>query len=170
MIESYVLHRYNYDVPPGFEGHPFLFLSTLFSLLLVNIFALEWFWRILWGAWEQPHDWKHPVSTLRILLLLIGLSILFRSVPDTLRLAFWHELSPVSRLNLTTAGHFFRVVSVIPFGLAWFVGFLSMPLLHYQLDKQPLPLHLWPTRKQLQRPLKIAVAVLAISAAITFYG
>jgi preprotein translocase subunit SecE len=31
-------------------------------------------------------------------------------------------------------------------------------------------MHLWPTRQQLTRPLKIILAVMFISIAITFYG
>lgn len=165
-----MFQRYAYDIPGGFEGAPLLYMATLFSLFLVNLLALEWFWRVIWGMKEHPCPLNHPITIFRLMLVLIGVSIILRSFPDTIRLAFWHQLTPAGRLDMIRLGHWMRIVSVFPWSLAWLIGYLAMPMMHYQLNKQPLPVHLWPTRQQIMRPVKIGMAVLFISAAITVWG
>lgn len=162
--------RYMNVVPPGFEGEPFAYMLTLFSLIMICLLSLEWIWRIFWGIKEQPFPIKHPVTVLRIILLLTGFSILMRVGPDVLRYAMWKDLSSGGRLLAYRADHYMDMFSFFPFSIAWLVGYLTMDLLHYQLDKRPIPMHLWPTWSQMKRPMKIGAAVLVISAAITFAG
>jgi hypothetical protein len=162
--------RYAENVPPGFEGQPVLFTLTVFSLLIVVLFAMEWAWRIVWGAFENPFPLKHPITVLRTILFTVSVSVVLRVAPLVMRFALWKEMSPEWRLSMYQASHSMDIVSVIPWIVAWTLGYLTMPFLHYQLDKKPIPMHLWPTRQQLTRPLKIILAVMFISIAITFYG
>lgn len=164
------LQRYNYDLPPGFEGQPLMYLFSLFSLLMITLLALEWFWRIAWGTWENPYPMNHPTTVLRFILMMIGVSVLMRVGPDIFRYALWRDLSPAGRFRAYEVDHLLDTLSFFPWSLGWLAGYLGMPMMHYQLDKQPLPMHLWPTAVQMRRPLKIGLGVLIISAAITYYG
>jgi hypothetical protein len=165
-----MLANYVTDVPPGFEGQPLVYMMTLFSLLMITLLTLEWFWRIAWGAYERPFGIKHPVTVLRVILLLVGISVLLRVGPDIFRFALWRTLSPQARFMAFEVDHWLDMFSFIPWSLAWLAGYLGMPMMHFQLEKRPPPIHLWPTKEQLKRPLKIGMAVLLIAAAITYYG
>jgi hypothetical protein len=162
--------RYLSSVPPGFESQPVVYMLDLFSLMMVSLLCMEWVWRIAWGAYERPHPLKHPITVLRIILLGVALSILMRIGPDVVRFAGWRDLSPYARYLSYQIDHYLDVVSFFPFSLSWLVGYLTMDMIHFQLDRRPLPMHLWPTLHQMARPLKIGVAVFAISAAITYFG
>jgi hypothetical protein len=162
--------RYATDVPPGFEHEPWLYMLTLFSLIMINLLALEWMWRIAWGAVERPHPIQHPITVLRTILFLTALQIVLRVGPDVVRFSLWYQLTPSSRFIAYQIDHYLDILSFFPFSVAWLIAYLTMDLLHYQLDKKPIPMHLWPTPSQLQRPLKIGVAVMIISAAITVFG
>jgi hypothetical protein len=164
------MQRYLLDVPPGFENQPILFMLTMFSLLMVTLLSLEWLWRITWGWFENPYPTRHPITVLRIILFCIAISILMRVGPLVARFALWKSLDFEGRMILYQWSHGLDVVSFFPWSFAWLVGYLTMPMLHYQLDKKPLPMHLWPTASQLKRPLKIGVAAFLIAMAITFYG
>jgi hypothetical protein len=162
--------RYSFGVPPGFENEPFLYMLTLFSLIMINLLALEWMWRIAWGWWERPHPIQHPITILRAILFLTALQIILRVGPDVVRFALWDQLSPASRFLAYQIDHYLDIASFFPFSLAWLAGYLTMDMLHFQLDRKPIPMHLWPTRSQMTRPLKIGVAVFVISMAITLFG
>lgn len=162
--------RYVYDVPPGFEGQPILMMLTIFSLLMITLLSLEWMWRIAWGAHENPYPVQHPITVLRFILFCVAFQIVLRIGPDVIRFSMFKDLSPAWRHHLYTLDHILDVLSFFPLSLAWLVAFLTMDMLHYQLDKKPVPLHLWPTSRQLRRPLKIGAAVFAISAAIVYLG
>jgi hypothetical protein len=164
-----VLERYSYDVPPGFEGHPFIYFITVFSLLTINLMALEWIWRLLWQMVEKRFPFQHPSTAARTILLSLLVSIVMRAGPDLLSLMLWGDMSPTQRNNLFQIDSYMDTVSFIPFGIAWITAFLGGPLIMYQMERHPLPLHLWPTWRQMRRPLKIGVAVLAISIATTMF-
>jgi hypothetical protein len=160
--------RFGGEVPPGFEGRPLLYMTTLFSLLLGNILCLEWIWRSSWSIIEKRRPLRSPTTVVRVITMLVLFSILIRSGPDMLWLALWHDLSRSGRAALLVFDSRMDTISFVPLSLAWLAAYLSGPMLDYQLSRYPLPLHLWPTKEQLKRPLKIGVAVLIISAAITF--
>lgn len=164
-----MLHRYVGELPPGFEGYPLLYMATVFSLLLANILTLEWIWRLSWAIHEKPYDLRHPATAMRAVLMLLLLGAIMRSGPDTWLLVRWSDISPLERLSLLIFDGYMDSVSFLPFSLAWLVAWLASPMVNYQLDRKPTPLHLWPTRDQIRRPLKIGVGVLVISFALTFF-
>jgi hypothetical protein len=52
--------------------------------------------------------------------------------------------------------------------MAWIASFLGAPMIMYQLERLPTPLHLFPTWEQAKRPAKIGLGVFAIAFALTF--
>jgi hypothetical protein len=159
---------YGVDFPPAFAGQPVLYMLTVFSLLLVNLLALEWLWRTGWALWEDSHDFRHPLTIQRIVILLLVLGAVIRSGPDVIVLMRYHAETEAGRLDLYRLDNFLDSVAFIPFSLAWLVAYLAGPMLAHQLAKEPIPLHLWPTWAQIKRPVKIGVGVFAIAFALTY--
>jgi hypothetical protein len=162
-----------YQVSEGyivaFAARPYVYLTTVFSLLLINLLALEWLWRLCWATVEQPRPLRHPTTALRITLILLLVSAILRAAPDTVLLMGWSEMTTESRHFWAAADNLLDAVSVFPFTLSWLVALLGGAMIVHQLENKPLPLHLWPTWTQLGRPLKIGVGVLAIASALTIF-
>jgi hypothetical protein len=156
------------DLPPAFDGHPVLYMATVFSLLLVMLLALEWLWRITWSFFERPAPVKAPVTVLRVIFLLLLVGAVVRSGPDLWLIMRWPQLDGAERIALMDFDNRMDAGAFIFLSLAWLVGRLGEPMLTYQLEKRPLPVHLWPTWEQMKRPLKIGMGVFAIAFALTY--
>lgn len=164
-----LIDRFQTDVPPGFEGHPIAFAATLFSLLTINLLALEWLWRLTWGIVEDRCPLKHPTTVLRVVLIGLVAGAVIRSGPDLLWLMFWNDTTDVQRQWLLQLDSLMDSVAFIPWVISWLMAYLGMPMLQYQLKIHPLPIHLWPTPRQIMRPLKIFFGVLFITLVITYH-
>jgi hypothetical protein len=155
-------------LPPAFDGQPLVFLLTVFSLLLISLLCLEWGWRLVWSFFERPEPWKTPQSALRATFVLLLLSVLFRVLPNVILLMSWGVSTPAQRFGWYKLDNMLDAASFVPFSLAWLTGYLASPIIAFQLTKQPIPLHLWPTFQQLKRPLKIGAGVFAIAFALAY--
>lgn len=155
-------------VPPVFMGKPGLYMATLASFLLVSLLCLEWIWRLIWSMIERPAKWREPAHAARTIHLLLVVSIFFRVTPYLVLLMAWPDMSPPHRLLLSQVETACRDVSLIPFAIAWLFADLSGAMITYQLRREPIPLHLWPTWQQAKRPLKIGLGVTAIAFALTY--
>lgn len=160
--------RYYADIPPGFDGIPVLYLVALFATMMIVLLSLEWTWRIVWSLFERPAEIKHPSTSLRTMLVFLLVSVILRAGPNLVWMALWRDTTPLTRWWMLRTDAMLDVVSFVPFSIAWLIAFLTGPMILSQLSRHPLPLHLWPTKSQLARPLKIGVAVLAIAAAVVF--
>lgn len=156
------------SVPPSFIGRPLLYMATLASFMLVNLLALEWMWRLVWSLIERPAAVREPASSARMIHLLLIVSILARAGPFLVFLMAWPDIGPAARQNLAITEKALASLSFIPFSIAWIGSYLSGPMITYQLMREPLPVHLWPTWHQAQRPLKIGVGVAVIAFALTY--
>lgn len=156
------------DYPPGFEGHPALYLATLFSMMLTVLLSLEWIWRIVWSFFEKPHELKHPATVLRIVFLLLLAGILVRICPDVWLIMRYPVLRDAERIAIQTFDARLDATSFVFMSSAWLIARLGQPFVMYQLEKQPLPVHLWPSLRSLRRPLYIGLGVFAIAFALTF--
>lgn len=154
--------------PPGFESAPVLYLATVFSLILVMMLALEWTWRLIWSIFERPAPVKHPVTVFRIILLALLVGSIVRIAPDTWLLMRWPNLEPHERASIQLWDARLDAGAFIFMSLAWLTARLGDPFITFQLEKQPVPVHLWPTWRDLRRPMKIGVAVFAIAFALTY--
>lgn len=150
------------DAPPAYEA------LNLFSLIFFSAMALEWLWRYAWSLREHPAPLKDPTTALRGTIILILLAMLCRVLPDTVQAMVWAESDAAARIRLLIWNERFNALSSIPFALAWLMAYLGGPMILYQLHREPIPLHLWPTWKQVARPAKIASACLALALALTF--
>lgn len=164
MYENTVLH----EMPIAFQGHPFVYLATIFSLLILNLLALEWLWRLLWSFREDRLPFRHPVTTFRLVLVFLVSGAIIRSGPDLVLLMAWPEISPDARRFIADTDNLMDSVAFLPFGLAWVFAHIGGPMILYQLQNKPIPLHLWPTLRQMQRPLKIGLGAAALAALLTF--
>lgn len=158
----------NSDFPPGFEGHPLLYLVTLFSMMLTVLLGLEWLWRVCWAFFERPFPVKHPSTVLRLIFMLVLIGMLCRIGPDALLLMRWPVLSVHGRMEIQRLDAIMDSTSFVWMSLAWLVGRLGDPFLQIQLEKKPIPVHLWPTMRQLRRPAYIGMGVFAIAFALTY--
>lgn len=161
--------RYHNDVPPGFEGEPLLYMLTVFSLLSINLLALEWIWRLCWNMVENRLPLRHPGTAVRCILVGLLVGAVIRSGPDVICLTTWHDLTPSQRAGVLHFDAWMDAVAFIPFTVSWLITYVGGPMIVYQLKREPIPLHLWPTRDQAVRPLKIGVGVLIVAVAITFF-
>ena len=165
-----VPERYYDNTPQGMEGHPILYMITLFSLLLVTLLAMEWQWRLGWSILEDKLPAKHPGTAVRLILLFLLMSLLMRIIPDVIKLGLWQDLSPDGRMLLFEIDGAMDTFSFIPFSFAWLFAYLGGPMIVYQLRRFPLPLHLWPTLDKMKRPLKIGIGVMVIAILIVTVG
>lgn len=156
------------NLPVALDGHPWLYLSTVFSLLLTLLLALEWLWRTCWAYFDQPYPLKHPRTVVRTVMLLLLLQLVTRIGPDVWAIMRWPKMSQSERIATAILDSRMDTSSFIWMGLAWLVWRLGEPFISYQLDKQPLPVHLWPTAAQMRRPLLICLGVFLIAFALTF--
>jgi hypothetical protein len=163
-----VIHVRPDKYPPGFEGHPWLYLMSVFGLMLIVLLTLEWLWRIGWSFTERPHPLKHPSTVARVVMLMLLVGILMRVGPDAWLLMRWPSISDAAHHDIEIVGSRLDVASVLFMSGSWLVARLADPFIQFQLEKQPLPIHLWPTARQLRRPLYIGLGVFAISFALTF--
>lgn len=153
--------------PPGLDS-PLLYFCTVFALLLGALLTLEWIWRITWAFSENPAPFKSPVTVWRAILLMLLVAAFLRIGPRLWLFMRWPRLQISERLDLAQLSAQAEVTAVIIFSTAWLFALIGEPLINYQLENKSIPLHLWPTRQQLKRPIKIGVGVLAIAFALTF--
>lgn len=156
------------DLPAAFAGHAWLYLVTVFSLLLTLLLALEWTWRLLWSFVERPFGLKHPQTVVRLIILLFLIQLITRLGPDVWLVMRWPQMSGAERIATILVDSRMDTTSFVWMVLAWLLARLGEPYLGYQLEKQPLPVHLWPTGRQMKRPLYICFGVFLISFALTY--
>lgn len=156
------------NLPAEYIGHPWLYLLTVFSLLLTLLLALEWTWRTVWSYFDVPRPIKHPYTVLRTVVLLLLVQLLVRLGPDVWLIMRWPRMTPAERLTTELIDSRLDTTSFIWMGAAWFIWRVAQPFVSYQLEKEPLPIHLWPTIGHIKRPLYIAVGVFLIAFALTF--
>lgn len=149
-------------------GRPVQDAIALFALILISCLALEWTWRTAWSLADSPSPIKEPSTSLRWTILLILISVLFRLIPDTIEAMAWEDAGPELRAALALWNERFNSLSSFPFALAWLLAYLGGPMILHQLRRTPIPLHLWPTGRQMARPAKIAGACLALALALTY--
>lgn len=154
--------------PPGFEGHPWLYLATVFSMMFTVLLTFEWLWRTTWAFFERPWPLKHPATVLRLVLLLFMVGVLFRVCPDVWLLMRWPNLNGVERYGLQVLNARLDASSFLFMASSWMIARIGDPFVMFQLEKQPLPIHLWPTARAMRRPLYIGLGVFAIAFALTF--
>lgn len=153
--------------PPGLSD-PLLYLSTIFALLLGFLLSLEWLWRLTWSFFERPATLRSPVTFVRVVLVIMLIAGAVRIGPRLWLFMRWPRLGIEQRLDLAQLSGQMEITAVLFFVLAWLLAHVGEPLVRYQLEKEPLPLHLWPTFEQMKRPIKIGVGVFAIAFALTY--
>lgn len=153
--------------PPGLDS-PLLYLSAIFFLLLGVLLTLEWLWRLGWSFVERPHPLRTPATAVRVVLVVLLVAALVRVAPRLWLFMRWPTLTPLERADLYAMAAQGEIIAVLFFSFAWLFALLGEPMVKYQLEKEPLPMHLWPTWEQVKRPLKIGGGVFAIAFALTY--
>lgn len=156
------------DTMPSLAGRPLLEALNLFTLIFLSCLALEWAWRTGWSLIEHSSKIKDPSTSLRWTILLVLAAILLRLAPDTALAMSWAEMSPGQRYGFTLWDKRLDSASIVPFAIAWALAYLGGPMVVHQLRREPFPLHLWPTWRQVARPAKIALACMALAVVLTF--
>lgn len=154
--------------PPSFEGNAVAYLWALFGLIIANLLALEWLWRTVWAFIEAPAPLKAPVTCTRIIILGMVLTVLVGGLPDLVLIMSWGDVTPATRMAIAWVDKVLDGLVFVPFSFAWLFARLGGPMIDWQLERQPLPLDLWPTWQQMKRPLKIGGAAFAIAFALAF--
>jgi hypothetical protein len=156
------------DLPPAFEGQPLLYLVTVFAQMSVALLILEWLWRTAWAMKERPSGWKTPVTVSRVILMALLLTIAARGFGDLVFNMRYSELTPHGREVVATLDNQLEGLALLPFIFAWFLDRLGGGMIVYQLERLPIPLHLWPTWSQMRRPVKIGAGVFVLALTLTF--
>lgn len=154
--------------PPSFDGQPLTYMLAVFGLLLIELLALEWLWRLTWSFRGNGRTWRHPLTIQRGVTVLLLLPVVFGGVPDLLLLMLWAEIDGPMRETLAMIDRLLDGVLWLPFSLAWLLAQFGQGVIEYQLVRHPLPVNLWPTRDQLSYSLKIGLGVFTIAFAVTF--
>jgi hypothetical protein len=156
-------------IPPSFDGARLFYMMAIFGLMTMSLLTMNWLWRILWRMREDPHPLRSPVTVWRIDTALLLTSALLLGVPDTVLLLRWPEISLPARLALSELDRLLDGVALIPFAAAWFIDYLSRPVIHFQLTRLPPPdADLWPSRQTLLGPAKIAAGSFAVAFAVVY--
>ena len=153
--------------PPGLSN-PLLYLSTVFALLLGLLLALEWLWRIVWSFSERRQPFRSPTTFVRMILIILLIGGVVRIGPRLWLFMRWPRLQISERTDLAQLSAQMEITAALLFTGAWLLAYIGGPLVSHQLEKEPLPLHLWPTFEQMKRPIKIGVGVFAIAFALTY--
>lgn len=156
------------ELPAVYAGHQWLYLVTVFSLLLTLLLALEWLWRLVWQFFDRPFPLKHPATVVRLIILLFLVQLVTRMGPDVWLLMRWPKMGAAERVTTILVDSRMDTTSFVWMGLAWLLARLADPIIGYQLERQPLGVHLWPTAQQLKRPVYICIGVFLISFALTY--
>jgi len=154
--------------PPSFDGQPLTYMWAVFGLLLLELLALEWLWRLAWAYRSSGRGWRHPLTINRTIKVLLVLAPVLGGMPDLLLLMLWPEISGATRETLAMIDRQLDGVIWVPFSLAWMLAQFGRGVIDYQLVRHPIPVNLWPTGSQLRHSLKIGLGVFAIAFAVTF--
>lgn len=155
-------------LPPAFAGNSAAFAIALFFQMMTALLAIEWTWRTAWAINEHRHPLMHPATMLRVITLLVLVSFLMLVIPVLVFNMRYPELSAAGRLDMNTVRAWSTSLALVPFSAAWLIDRLTGGMIVYQLERRPLPLHLWPTWRHMRKPLKLGVGVAFLAAALAF--
>lgn len=156
------------ELPPAFEGQPWLYLFTMFAQMAVALLVLEWLWRLAWSMYEQPARFRTPLNISRVILILLLFSMTCRGAGDLVFNMRYADLSPAARHWLADVDSELDGFALVPFIMAWLLDRLAGGMITFQLARLPLPMHLWPSWRQMKRPVQIGVGVFVMAFALTF--
>lgn len=157
-----------HSLPPSFGEDKMIYFFSIFGLLTILLLMSEWLWRVTWAFFDKPHPLRHPVTVSRMIMALMLLGVLMGVGGDVFLVVAWPELSGESRLWLTRLDKVLDGASAAPFFLAWTWGIIGGAMVEWQLVRHPIPINLWPSWRDMQRPAAIGALVFFISASISF--
>lgn len=160
--------RFYEAIPPSVAGAPWAYTAAVFALMSITVLCLEWLWRLTWSLTvEDRRGPTHPLTLGRVIIWLLLANVLLGCVGDLLLLMLWPEVSPVTRLTLSSLDRMLDSLCLPFFFMAWLIGLLGGPMIDWQLARLPIPVNVWPTLAQIRRPLFIGGLVLGISMTVT---
>lgn len=155
-------------LPPGYEGQPWLYLFSMFAQMGMALLVMEWAWRLAWSLYERPAPLKSPVTSSRLIVLALLFSVSMRGLPDVIYNMRWADLSPAGRHAMLSIDETMDGLALVPFLAAYVLDRMASGMMTFQLQRDPIPLHLWPTWAQLRRPVKMGMGVFVLAFALTF--
>lgn len=159
---------YYQPLPTAVTDDPLGYAWSLFGLMIVTFVFLQWTYSSTWRMVRYPEVYNHPRTVWRLFLLLTGISGVLRNGPDVLLWGLWTVCSPETRHWLS---HWNRVLDGVsgPFQVAAaaLLGW-GVSVIEFQLGKQPIPVHLYPTWERMARPLSLLVGTMGLCLAIAF--
>lgn len=155
------------DRPASVQANPVILMFSIFGLLGGSMLMLEIISRVVSDAIGQPRPWKHPVTIVRLRSGLGALGVLLYIGPDAVSFMFWPDVTPQTRYAIAITNRLLDSLALIPLSGAWMIGIYGQRTIAYQLSRHPIPVNLWPTWKQLHRPLKIGLLLLILSMGLS---
>lgn len=155
------------DRPASVQANPTILMFSIFGLLGGSVLALETIWRIAGAMKHDPYPKRHPVTAHRRMWLCAMISLLCFIGPDAVVFMAWPDVAPSTRYAFSLINRSLDFAAMFPLCLAWLLGIYAQPTIDYQMRREPLPTHLWPTWRQLRRPLWIGLLLLLVSMGLS---
>lgn len=169
MLTAAVIAPYYYAArPASVVANPTLLAFSIFGLLGGALLSLDSIWQNVHQLIEDPHSRRHPLTIHRARIALSALGVLLFIGPDAIQFTAWPDVAPATRYAMGIVNRYLDSVAIVPFTLGWALGIYAGPTISYQLDREPIPVNLWPSWHDLRRPLWIATLLACASVALSF--
>jgi hypothetical protein len=154
--------------PPSYHGSEFAYLFAVFGMLSTCLVGLEWLQSMIRAAIVRPAKWNEPITAQRLIYILMLTGTLMAVVPNLLSTMMWPEWSAEARATAAWWTRMMVGARAYPFIAAWIIFNFSMPVIGYQLAREPLPVELWPSWRSMLHLVWIGGLVFFIACGVTF--
>ena len=156
-------------IPPTFEGIRFLYGLTLAVLAPTVLFTLSAIRENVTFLLNAKHaKWHEPAKVAVLNETLIYLGIVCGIAPDAVILFVWGETSTPSTSYLAAMDRALDLVAgvLIIAGLMRRLRLKAIAL--YQLQRDPIPVDMWPTWHELRPKLMVGAVTVLLSFGVAF--
>jgi len=155
--------------PPSLNDAPILAFLVTAGFWVVLLLAAQWGYAIIDEAQDIRVTWRHPLTSLRLVKLLLLLILLVLTSPRVALLTVWHYMTPEWREWCSTTGWTVYIVAAPLFAMAWYLDRRARPAEQHMLTRAKAPqvdLALGQAKKS--DALKVLCVILVIAFATTF--
>ena len=157
-------------IPLSFDGSRVNYAWVLFSLMITVSFVATALLGSLKTAWDQRKlwTWRDPIMANRYILWCFCIGVMVGATPDLVTLYAYGEVSPGTLGMLLQIDRAMDSLVMFPVIAAVGLWYRAKPVINYQLIRQPIPVELWPTFRQMFPYIRIGLitAVIALGVAI----
>lgn len=128
-----------HSIPPGFDGHRWLYGLALAGLLSITSLALNVLIEDLRFLRSYPGRWREPAKLSSMVEALFLLTIVMGFAPDAIVLLAWGDPSAPPAALVEDIDRLLDSLCIIPFTVGWLIRARMLPVARYQLMRHPIP-------------------------------